>query len=180
MKVLLLTDGVYPYVLGGMQKHSYYLAKYLNRKGIRVHMVHCVYQGEVPKGEAESAEYADFDASLMAFSAYRFPDGGRLPGHYVRANKQYSVQLYQDFKDRLSEFDLIYAQGFTGWEFIRQAKKGAHKVPVFVNLHGYEMFQRPPSTKVRLKLQLMKGIARDLSVGADFVFSFGICLNGLQ
>lgn len=173
MKVLLLTDGVYPYVLGGMQKHSYYLAKYLNRSGTEVHMAHCVYKEAAPQNEIDAPEYIDFNRELISFSSYTFPDGGRLPGHYIRANKAYSVQLYADLKDQLDSFDLIYAQGFTGWEFIRQRKKGAHNVPVFVNLHGYEMFQRAPSTKVRLKLQLMKGIARDLSVGADFVFSFG-------
>ena len=28
MKISLFTNGIYPYVLGGMQKHSYNLAKY--------------------------------------------------------------------------------------------------------------------------------------------------------
>jgi hypothetical protein len=29
MKIALLSDGIAPYVLGGMQRHSFYLAKYL-------------------------------------------------------------------------------------------------------------------------------------------------------
>jgi len=28
MKIALLTDGVHPYVIGGMQKHHFILAKY--------------------------------------------------------------------------------------------------------------------------------------------------------
>ena len=28
MRIALLTDGIYPYLVGGMQKHSYNLAKY--------------------------------------------------------------------------------------------------------------------------------------------------------
>ena len=173
MKILLLTDGIYPFVVGGMQKHSYYLAKYLNKRNHNVQVIHCVYKGEMQEGELDQPEYTAFKRDLIRFRAYRFPDGGKLPGHYIRANKTYSTQLYNDLKDQLNEFDLIYAQGFTGWEFIRQKQKGAHSVPVFINIHGYEMFQRPPSFKVGLQLKLMKGISRDLSRGADFVFSFG-------
>ena len=173
MKVLLLTDGVYPYVLGGMQKHSYYLAKYLNKIGVEVDIFHCLYKGDLPENELDRPEYADFDPELISFKAHKFPEGGKLPGHYVRANKAYSFALYREVRDRLEEYDLIYAQGFTAWEFIRGKQKGEFNVPIFVNLHGYEMFQRPPSTLVKLKLQLLKGIARDISVGADFVFSFG-------
>lgn len=32
MKIALLTDGIFPYAMGGMQKHSYYLAKYFAQK----------------------------------------------------------------------------------------------------------------------------------------------------
>ena len=34
MKILLLTDGIAPYALGGMQKHSANLAKYLTLAGV--------------------------------------------------------------------------------------------------------------------------------------------------
>ena len=40
MKIALLTDGIYPYVIGGMQKHSYFLAKYLARNKINVDLYH--------------------------------------------------------------------------------------------------------------------------------------------
>jgi hypothetical protein len=32
MRIALITDGIAPYVLGGMQKHSFYLAKYFCKK----------------------------------------------------------------------------------------------------------------------------------------------------
>ena len=40
MKIALLSDGIYPYVVGGMQKHSYFLAKYLARNKINVDLYH--------------------------------------------------------------------------------------------------------------------------------------------
>jgi hypothetical protein len=42
MKILLLTDGIFPFVMGGMQKHSYYLAKYLDKEVVDVTLAHCV------------------------------------------------------------------------------------------------------------------------------------------
>ena len=40
MRVALVTDGIFPYVMGGMQKHSYYLCKYLVRMGVKVDLYH--------------------------------------------------------------------------------------------------------------------------------------------
>ena len=42
MRIALLTDGIYPYVMGGMQRHSYYLAKYLARAGVHVDLYHFI------------------------------------------------------------------------------------------------------------------------------------------
>lgn len=40
MRIALITDGIAPYVLGGMQKHSYYLAKYFAKNKVYVDLVH--------------------------------------------------------------------------------------------------------------------------------------------
>ena len=40
MKVALLSDGITPFVIGGMQKHSYNLAKYLTIRGVQVTLFH--------------------------------------------------------------------------------------------------------------------------------------------
>ena len=52
MKIALLTDGIMPYVLGGMQKHSAFLAKYLTLNGCKVSLFHCVNNGcEIPSSK---------------------------------------------------------------------------------------------------------------------------------
>ena len=40
MRIALITDGIAPYVLGGMQKHSFYLAKYFAKNKIHVDLIH--------------------------------------------------------------------------------------------------------------------------------------------
>ena len=42
MKIALITDGIYPYVMGGMQKHSYFLAKYLAKNKIKIDLYHYI------------------------------------------------------------------------------------------------------------------------------------------
>ena len=40
MRIALLTDGIFPYVIGGMQKHSFYLAKYFIKNKIYIDLYH--------------------------------------------------------------------------------------------------------------------------------------------
>ena len=40
MRIALITDGISPYVIGGMQKHSFYLAKYFAKHQIQVDLIH--------------------------------------------------------------------------------------------------------------------------------------------
>ena len=46
MKIALLTDGIPPYIVGGMQQHSYSLAKYLVLNGNEVTLFHFVKKGK--------------------------------------------------------------------------------------------------------------------------------------
>ena len=62
MHILLLTDGIYPFVLGGMQKHSAILTEELIRKGIKITLVHPGGDGysAVRLGEMYSHEVQDW------------------------------------------------------------------------------------------------------------------------
>ncbi|MBX2982296.1 MAG: glycosyltransferase family 4 protein [Flavobacteriales bacterium] len=178
MKVLLVTDGIFPYVMGGMQKHSYYLGKYLAKAGIQVHLVHCA-PGNPSANEFELPEFASFDQNHISFSRVPEPERGSLPGHYLRESRRYAEDVYARMKGRLGEFDLIYCQGFTGLGFIQGRKRGEVKIPVVSNLHGYEMYQRMPSLKARLGRAPLRSMAREVSLGSDAVFSFGGQITGI-
>jgi len=178
MRILLITDGIYPFVMGGMQKHSYYLAKFLGRKCEHVHVVHCMPSGR-PGSEFDLPEFADFSKDTVSFQAMPFPVEGWLPGHYLRANRLYSEQIRLSVQERLGEFDLIYCQGLTGLAFVREKRVRGLPVPLVANLHGYEMFQAPPSIKARLQRGALRHMAREITLGSDAVFSFGGKITGI-
>ena len=46
MNILFLTDGITPYVTGGMQKHSLVLVKLLLKENVNITLVHCGYIGQ--------------------------------------------------------------------------------------------------------------------------------------
>lgn len=167
MKILLLTDGIFPFTMGGMQKHSYFLAKYFSLSNVKVEVVHC--SDNMIKDELSFSEFDDFNQSEVSFKHFTFPKLDSLPGHYLRESKAYSHNLYEFYKDKLSEFDAIYAQGFTAWSFIKKSVK----IPIFINFHGYEMFQKAPSIRVKVEHLMLRSAVKYISRSADYVFSFG-------
>jgi len=171
VKVLLLTDGITPFVIGGMQKHSFMLAKYLARAGVQIELHHCIYFNEkLPN--AKSAFTPEENKNIKAF-AYRFPEKGLIPGHYVRNSYKYSVTIFNEVKNRLNEFDFIYTKGFTGWKLLEEKQKGLKMPKVGVKFHGYEMFQPPADFKSKLQFKLLQKPTLKLNQWADVVFSYG-------
>lgn len=180
MKVLFITDGITPFVIGGMQKHSHGLVKNLIAHGIHVTLVHCVFEGQRFPSLEEVKEslgvHGDENVEILTF---RFPKGNGFPGHYIKSSYSYSTQVYDKLKTSLSDFDFIYTKGFTGWHFIEKKKKGESMPPIAVKFHGYEMFQPGGSISMRLKKMLLKGPALWISTNADYVFSYGSKITDL-
>jgi glycosyltransferase involved in cell wall biosynthesis len=56
---------------------------------------------------------------------------------------------------------------------MRQKEKGKAMPPLGVKFHGYEMFQRAPSFKVRLQHWMLRGPTKYNNRLADVVFSYG-------
>lgn len=168
MKVLLLTDGVYPYALGGMQKHSNNLARYLAREGCEVTLAHCVYgENVIPDNRTVAKEL-----EVTAVVGFKFPDSIHLPGHYIFNSRKYSQLLYEHFKTDMASFDVIYAQGFTAWTMLKRRNQNVC-TPVVLNLHGIEMYQPAFSFKERLEKSLLRIPAKSLIKNADFIQSLG-------
>lgn len=176
MKVALLTDGVYPYVIGGMQKHSYYLCKYLVQSGNEVTLVHCLPEGEkLPSGAEVKLKLdlaPEYEKNLTVVTL-NFPKPGKIPGHYLTRSKAYSKTIYEELKPQLSSFYFIYAKGFTAWHLLEQKSKGIKMPPVGVKFHGYEMFQTAPSFRVKLEHLMLQKAVKYNTRNADVVFSYG-------
>ncbi|MBD3637710.1 MAG: glycosyltransferase family 4 protein [Crocinitomicaceae bacterium] len=170
MKILFLTDGIYPFQLGGMQKHSLILSGLLAERDVRMHLYHCGGEGYSPEAFLEN--YGSERSNIKEFMI-PFPEKGKMPGHYIRENKEYSRLLYESAVESINEFDLVYAQGFTGWHFIKQKRKGEISLPILVNFHGLEMFQAPANLKAKVEQRFFRKAVRYNLLNADGVYSFG-------
>lgn len=171
MKIALLTDGIYPYVLGGMQRHSFYLAKYLAAEGHKVDLYH------MNKSKYDIQKLDVFtDAERLNIRSYvvKFPSMGKSPGHYIRESYEYSRRVFDLFKANAEDVDFVIAKGFAGWELLHQKSKGFRCAPVGVNFHGYEMFQLQPSLMARLQSRfiLRRPVLYNVNQ-ADYLFSYG-------
>ena len=174
MRILFLTDGIYPFQLGGMQRHSALLCEHFSNRGVVITMVHC---GGVDYSVENFKE--KFSSDLVEELLIPFHRTDSFPGHYVRESKKYSKEIYNSVKERLKLFDLIYAQGFTPWYFLKAKNSGVKVPPVFSNRHGLNLFQPAYSLKAKVENQLLKPISRYILTNSDFVFSFGGKLDNI-
>ena len=173
MKICLLTDGITPYVTGGMQRHSFNLCNELLKHGHEVTLVHCVYE-KAPLPKKEDVKKLFEASEKLTVYALRFPVSSGMPGHYIKESYQYSFAITSLLKEQFPLFDLIYVKGFSGWDLLQQKKKGKIKTgPILVNFHGLEMFQDPASFSERLKSYLLKSPVKWNLNQADYCISYG-------
>lgn len=174
MKILILTDGIYPFVMGGMQKHSYYLAKNLAEQGHQITLVHCVSSTKhIPSREDLKTEFGQEAMKNLKVIGMKFPAPSWYPGHYLKESYLYSKSIFNALQNQFNDFDFIYAKGFTAWYFLQKKKTGMRMPPIGIKFHGYEMFQSPANFKSRLHNYLLKGPTLWNNRHADFIFSYG-------
>lgn len=158
--------------MGGMQKHSYYLCKYLAQNKVHVDLIH-FNQSKFDINEL--AVFSEEEKKYINSIIVDFPQNGNLPGHYIKASYQHSKKIFEVIKGQIDTYDFFYTKGFTGWYLMEQ--KAANKIKcakIGVKFHGYEMFQKAPNFKIILqqKLLLRRPVVK-LTKMADVVFSYG-------
>ena len=165
MKIALLTDGIYPNYIGGMQKHSAFVAKYLAASGVDVQLY-----SRCPPGVAQ----LDASGNNPRISRYYipFPTSLYFPGHYLWQSYGYSTLIYEQLKCNL-DVDFIYAQGFTAWRLLKEKRKGLKTPPVGVNFHGFDMYQRAPSFKGLLQQKMLRPFVASMLRSSEVAFSLG-------
>lgn len=181
MRIALITDGIAPYVTGGMQRHSFNLCRSLATQGVHIDLYHCVPKAvATEKRDAQNLDcFTEPERAMISGELVEFPDFGKMPGHYIRESYEYSRRISRKLQKK-SRVDFIYAKGFTAWELLNLKSKGADLPPIGVNLHGYEMFQKLPGLKARLESALfLKAPAKFMVKHADYLFSYGGKITGL-
>lgn len=170
MKVALITDGITPYVIGGMQRHSFYLVKYLAKNKIPVDLFHFNQSSlDIEKLEVFNNEEKQYIQSVII----PFPQPGKYPGHYIEESYRYSEIIFKKIKPHLNSYDFIYTKGFSGWKLINEKSKGLKCPPIGINFHGYEMYQPAPSIKTLPSLLMLRYFTKPLLNKSDVVFSYG-------
>lgn len=169
MKIALLTNGIYPYVIGGMQKHSYYLAKYLAKNSIYVTLYHYLSNTE---DTCVKKLFSDEEDKYIQLIAVEFPKVAHFPGHYLRASYLYSDNIFNHL-DNINDFDFIYVQGFSGWKLLQAKRNGLKIPPVGVNFHGLEMFQKSVTLREKLERFMFRPFVAKNLQSADICFSLG-------
>lgn len=171
MRVLLLTDGIAPVVMGGMQKHSRLIAEYLSREGHEITLFH---YSEKPVTENVVRTHFSPEANEnLEFHHFIYKDNSRLPGHYLRAQREMSKRYLAQYLNLEKSFDFIYTKGFIGWALLQQRHKLRIETPIAVKLHGMNMFQPQASLKAEFQKYLLRPAVKTIMERADFVFSYG-------
>lgn len=156
MKFLILSDGVAPFSLGGIQRHTQLLVRYLLLGGHDVLLYYTADKEHSIEDLIEACAPESDEDQLGSFQAkyFEFPKPLPIPGHYLRASRAYSKSLFEEYLKKDTEFDLIYAQGFCSWYFAENHNRV--KDTLAVNFHGFEMYQRPAGKWGRTKNMMLR------------------------
>ncbi|KAB1067856.1 glycosyltransferase family 4 protein [Tamlana haliotis] len=148
MEIALITNSIYPFVIGGIQKHSYFLAKYFAMNKINVDVYHPTDTNDITLTDY----YSEDELNYINFIIVPYPKSRKFPGHYIYNSYLFSKRLYRSVS-KTKEPHIIYAQGFTSWYFL---KKDPFCKNLISNLHGLEMFQTSINLKNKLEQFLLR------------------------
>ncbi|MBL7810744.1 MAG: glycosyltransferase family 4 protein [Bacteroidetes bacterium] len=170
MKICILTDGVYPFSVGGMQKHiSYIIHRFANTD----HEVN-VFMPEVDQHTPESAHISFFGPDTAANIRFTFipnPKPGKFPGQYIWWSWQYARNITLALQEFIPGLDVIYSKGFCAWHYLLH--RPVKSVPVISQLHGLEMYQKSWSFSEWLKKMILRLPASAILRKSDYMFSYG-------
>lgn len=144
MKIALLTNGLFPYVIGGMQKHSTNMAIYLSKVGVKVDLYY-IQDDNYPAPDELHEELFDRVTGIHLFPVkhFKFP---YFPGHHYPECLWKSYWIYRALRANLKGVEFVYSQGYMGWASIIAKKTNRPDLPpIGVNLHGLEALQEKRS-----------------------------------
>ena len=177
MKLAFLANGLFPYKVGGMQKESYYLTKYLARIGVKIDLYYPV-KSQSSDGINADDLYEPEEKSNIREIQIESPSMPYFPGHYIRTSYVESSRIFDRLRQS-SDVDFIYAQGFSGWRTIQAKREGEKLPPIGVHFHGLEMYQKPPTFRSRLESSMFRYFVERNVKHADFALSYGGLLDSI-
>ncbi|HWY99343.1 MAG TPA: glycosyltransferase family 4 protein, partial [Bacteroidia bacterium] len=168
MRIALLTDGIFPYAIGGMQKHSFHLAKQLAQNNHTIYLFHC---NESKLDVSKLEMFTEAEKKNIRSFVIPFPHKNYYPLHYINESKLYSKAIYEVLKPLLTETDFVLAKGFSAWELLMN--KTNQTPPVAVHFHGFEMFQQIPGLKSKISSYFLRKAVKQNLKHANYAISYG-------
>jgi len=106
LNIVLATDGIYPFVLGGMQKHAAYIIRHLAGNE---HIVDVIIpdNGVSDTEEAATRFWGNERPDNIRFHVIPYPKLPRFLGHYVIASYFYSRRITNYFSHKISTADCL-------------------------------------------------------------------------
>lgn len=153
MRVCFATDGLFPHAMGGMQRHTVFLANALVDAGVEVEAV-------APTGH----DRGDYRFDVVTAD---WPEGGPYPLTLQR----WSKRVVEVMRGR--DYDVVYGQGLTLW-----GESPPNGAPAVFNPHGLELCTIPERI-ARLKAWPLRAGARRQAAVAERTISLGGKLTGV-
>ena len=176
MKIALISPGLHPYVLGGIQRHSFNLVRELAKLGVGIDLYHTDFKSA--EGIDGLDGMTEEERAGITSIALPWPKRDSLPGHFVRELKKFSESVLEVMRRR-PPVDLIYDQGMTSHAILDARGNDRTIPPIVVNMHGYEMFQASGNLRSLAQNLMTRGAYGKHVRRADHVVSLGGKLTGL-
>jgi glycosyltransferase involved in cell wall biosynthesis len=161
MRIAIINHGLFPFLMGGMERHTTFLAEHLTKLGASVEVI---VPPLPPQGSMRLQELG------FTFQVVECP--WPKTSTWLQGNRLYSENV-ADYLDQKA-FDLVYCQGFNGWGYLERQKPGAKTI---YNPHGLEMFKTQGIWQT-VKHWRMRRAARIQASLADATVSLGGRLTG--
>ena len=175
MKIALLTDGISPYEMGGMQTHSAVIANQLVKANNEVDLFHFVTKNS-PIPTVDEVNKIFFYKTQFKFNnvyCCKFPKSIKFPGHYLFNSFRYSKWIFKIVQNQIDDYDFIYAKGFSAWKLLSNLNQFDNLPKIGINFHGYEMYQFAPSFMTKFQHYMLRPFVKKNIKKADIVFSYG-------
>lgn len=126
MRVAIINHGIFPFMMGGMERHTHLLAKHMAEAGVDVEVIIPELEGR----QAEEAARLDIPYKLV-----------QLPWPTTRLWLYSNYLFSKNARDYLAQgsYDAVYCQGFNGWAYLAQPR--SRRSFTLFNPHGLEMFK---------------------------------------
>ncbi len=159
MRIALIAESVFPDQLGGIQKYSTELARYLAMEGHNVLIIHML-----------PAPICSIDLSDLGveFNHVSVRGKGLMIWKYLDVNQQFSVLALKAAKKWGAE--VAYAQGFTG---VAERNMNTGTMKIIHNFHGLEMFQPVRGIKARFIARIFRKAVTDILKSAKYAVALG-------